>query len=328
MNINPTRSPLSLQAAQALTSVQQLNRSEQISIAISILHSLDHPPIPQQLPPPPVAVKRKGEEDNPSSKRQTPPDLINTLPVEILQMVFIKLPPLDLARGTRVCKNWFHVIYDDAIQRAFFPAGAFGQKEWATYFGDVGEVPPLPPNIHQQLNSPCPFEPTKKVKDTHMLVLIPKSVNGRPMTLKTLKELVENPRKGVKSRCEISGSLAGPHIESIGKTPLTESTWVLMTRNIIPGSRDLTFLEQIALIPAGTDYQVPKFLEAAICIFVQNVSSQVHGFTRDPWRFTRCQEKILSHQMIIGGLGTYPDGLCFNNPPHGHGRGLALLRKL
>lgn len=95
MNINSlpslVRPPLSRQAAQVLTNIRQLNRSEQITIAISILQSLDQPLVPQQflpplLPLPPVALpphplvvnkpaaqldKRKREEENPLSKRQT-----------------------------------------------------------------------------------------------------------------------------------------------------------------------------------------------------------------------------------------------------------------
>ncbi|MGZ6330812.1 MAG: SH3 domain-containing protein, partial [Parachlamydiaceae bacterium] len=47
---------------------------------------------------------------------------------------------------------------------------AFGKAKWATYFGDIGEEPPLPNNIQTILSSPCPFWPNKKVEETHLLV--------------------------------------------------------------------------------------------------------------------------------------------------------------
>ena len=71
---------------------------------------------------------------------------------------------------------------------------AFGKDLWATHLGDIGIEPPLPPNIKEILNAPCPFFPGKKVEETHLLVLIPKTVNGKPLTMQTLGELVQKPR--------------------------------------------------------------------------------------------------------------------------------------
>ena len=77
---------------------------------------------------------------------------------------------------------------------------AFGKKMWATYLGDVGVEPPLPPDIKAILNALCPFFHGKKVKETHLLVLIPKTVKGKPLTLKTLGELVKKPLKGTRTQ--------------------------------------------------------------------------------------------------------------------------------
>jgi len=63
-------------------------------------------------------------------------------------------------------------------------------------FGDIGVEPPLPQNIHEILHNPCPFWPEKKVKDTHLLVLIPKTVNGQLLTLANLKEWIQKPKQG------------------------------------------------------------------------------------------------------------------------------------
>ena len=76
------------------------------------------------------------------------------------------------------------------------PMSAFGKAKWATYFGDIGMEPPLPPNIHQILQSPCPFWSGKKVEETHLLVLIPQTVNGKALTLDYLEQLIQKPLGG------------------------------------------------------------------------------------------------------------------------------------
>ena len=54
----------------------------------------------------------------------------------------------------------------------------------------------MPSNIHAILTSPCPFDPTKTVRETHLLVLVPARVNGAPLTLNLLGELVKKPKGG------------------------------------------------------------------------------------------------------------------------------------
>ena len=77
------------------------------------------------------------------------------------------------------------------------PSIAFGAAAWKKHFGDVGVEPPLPQDIHQILSASCPFWPSKKVHETHLLVLVPQTVGGKPLTLKTLGELVKKPLAGL-----------------------------------------------------------------------------------------------------------------------------------
>ena len=51
------------------------------------------------------------------------------------------------------------------IAESFKKYPFFGKVEWTYHFGDVGEEPPLPPNIKEILNAPCPIWPDKKVYD-------------------------------------------------------------------------------------------------------------------------------------------------------------------
>ncbi|MCB1073127.1 MAG: hypothetical protein KDK96_08530, partial [Chlamydiia bacterium] len=76
---------------------------------------------------------------------------------------------------------------------------AFGKAKWEKYFGDIGVEPPLPSNIEEVLNSPCPFWEGKKVKETHLLTLIPSTINGIPFNLDLMEQLIQNPSLKYKS---------------------------------------------------------------------------------------------------------------------------------
>ena len=75
------------------------------------------------------------------------------------------------------------------------PEMAFGKAKWERYFGDVGVEPPLPKDIVEVLKSPCPYWGGRRVEETHLLVLIPQSVNGRSFTIGTLGEMIKSPQK-------------------------------------------------------------------------------------------------------------------------------------
>ncbi|MCB1075385.1 MAG: hypothetical protein KDK59_07605, partial [Simkania sp.] len=78
---------------------------------------------------------------------------------------------------------------------------AFGKAKWEKFFGDTGIEPPLPLNINEILNSPCPFWSGKKVRETHVLILVPRTVSGNPFCLDTLCELIKNPKSGNATKC-------------------------------------------------------------------------------------------------------------------------------
>ena len=114
-----------------------------------------------------------------------------------------------------------------------YPSIAFGKADWGKYFGDIGLEPPLPKNIEKILNEPCSFWPDKTVKETHLLVLIPNTVNGKLFTMNYLEELIQKPKSGhsTKYRCYIDSAK-----EAVGDKSYP-SHWILMTRDIIPDSR-------------------------------------------------------------------------------------------
>src|SRR5258708_619998 len=75
----------------------------------------------------------------------------------------------------------------------------FGERDWETLVGRVAPAPALPPNIEAILQGPCPFFPGKKVKETHLLVYMPTTVNEQPLTLERLGELAKRYFPGSKT---------------------------------------------------------------------------------------------------------------------------------
>jgi hypothetical protein len=75
--------------------------------------------------------------------------------------------------------------------RAVLGRNFLGIEEWRDGFGvHVGATPPIPLSITPELlNSPCPLHPGQKIKDTHILLLLPQTVNGQPFSPGKLDEL-------------------------------------------------------------------------------------------------------------------------------------------
>lgn len=61
-------------------------------------------------------------------------------------------------------------------------------------FGCVGAVPEIPENINQILNQPCPFNPGQLIKDTHILTLMPATLDGESLTIQKLGQIITNPK--------------------------------------------------------------------------------------------------------------------------------------
>ena len=105
-----------------------------------------------------------------------------------------------------------------------------GAAEWMKGFNvDVGAVPPIPNSITKALlNSDCPIEPGKKIKETHILVLIPKSVDGEPYSALKLYELCST-KKGSGDKLINDGSSSWKG-QSWGTTEQAASEWVLIPK--------------------------------------------------------------------------------------------------
>ena len=187
------------------------------------------------------------------------------------------------------------------------PAIAFGAKQWRQFFGDVGVEPPLPPDIDKILKSPCPFWPHKRVEETHVLTLIPARVNGQPFCLDLLGDLLQHPKTGHKTQYGYYGDAVKAQI---GQESPGRSYWILMSRDVLDGTREKTYKDQCVFLNqkrGSLPYEPPGMLEAATAILMEHVQSGAYLFGREPLTFTRCKERIDSvsvgsNQLGVGGF--------------------------
>jgi hypothetical protein len=219
------------------------------------------------------------------------------------------------------------------LSQTLIPAMVFGAKEWEEYFGKVGTEPALPSGIGDILSSTCPFWPGKQVKDTHLLVLIPSKVNGKPFNVDLLGELIQHPQGGGNATqyryC--SDSIK----RQFGTQSPVSSYWVLMTRDVFEGSRSEKYASQKSLVAmhakrTGLPYELPGVLEAAAAILSHYVRSGERLYTDNPWTYTRCRELVAwngaNYPAVVGGFSS---GGLHVDDSHGGSRnlGVAGLRK-
>jgi len=192
-------------------------------------------------------------------------------------------------------------VYPSQPVKMTIPEIAFGKAKWEKYFGDVGVEPPIPKDIIEVLKSPCPYWSGKRVEETHLLVLIPESVNGRPFTIGTLGEMIKSPQKeGYSTKYYNYDNTAVKELKDQG---ISSSYWALITKNVLPNSRSKTYAEQQALIKGP--YAVPGALEIATGILMHHVQTGERLYSDSPDTYTRCQEKLSSgYRVVVGSFGS------------------------
>ena len=178
---------------------------------------------------------------------------------------------------------------------------------WEHYFGSVGEEPVLPDGLEAILDSLCPFWGGRQVRDTHMLVLIPSHVAGKPLTLDYLEELIQSPQEGHGTKYRLYRDAVR---QAIGSQSPDSSYWVLMTRDVLPGSRFKNYEDQCALIAehvnrTGISYEVPGALEASVVMLLHHVWSGERLYSNNPDTYTRCRDKDTDGDpVVVGGFSS------------------------
>ena len=252
--------------------------------------------------PQPIQSATSALSNNLVSPQPFPPK--HTIPIEPKQQSFLLSEPTDsissqLKVQDKVCPS--------------IPYIAFGKSEWGKYFGDIGVEPSLPANIEKVLNKSCSFWPDKKVKETHLLVLIPSTVNGELFTMSYLGWLIQKPKSGHSTKYRYYDGSAK---EAVGDKSYP-SHWVLMTRDIIPGSRFNSYSNCCKLIndhskKTGFPYELPHLLDVTASILMHYVKTGDRLYNDDPWTCTYSQDVDNDNDpLVVGGFAS--DGLRIRN---------------
>jgi hypothetical protein len=230
--------------------------------------------------------------------------------------IFKNMGLKDLGVCCQVSKNWNRVASDLYFSRnTVFNKFAFHPAHWNTYCGEdtvakeefENAFKLLPNQIIEILKSPSLTLPGKWIMDTHMLVWIPETIKGKPLTIKSFGELL-------KEKPEFSNNQTGYRyiqdeiLQQEGDKPV-ESCWVLMSTDVLPGSRNKDYTDQQAMIEglnvnSQHRWRFPKVAEAIVCIAAVYLKSDQRLFSDEPWTFTRCQDRVEDLQIIVGGFAS------------------------
>ena len=236
------------------------------------------------------------------------------LPNDMLKKIFSEADIQGL--GTIACFNKnCNKLASPILRKKIYDEICFNPAHWNKYCGD-GTVSNeeidkafklLPQNINEILKSPCPAFPGKRVMDTHMLIWIPKSINGKPLTIDSFGEFLKQQPEFANN--PTGYRRIGDHIAQQEGGNQIKSGWVLMTTDVIPDSRKKSYDKQQKMVAnlnksGQTDYRVPKTGEAIVCIMADYLRSKKRLFSDDPWTYTRCQENVRGYQVIVGGFAS------------------------
>ncbi|MCB1149796.1 MAG: hypothetical protein KDK48_06480 [Chlamydiia bacterium] len=111
----------------------------------------------------------------------------------------------------------------------------------------------------------------------------------------------------VKQRSDIGYRLIWDKILREFGTQVEEPRWVLMTRDVLAGSRNRPYAEQQEMAKSFKSYDVPSLREAIACIFARLLQDGTRLYSDSPWTYTRCQENLNGFQTVVGGFA--PTGL-------------------
>lgn len=149
---------------------------------------------------------------------------------------------------------------DTVSLRKVLGGNLFGASDWTRWY----DIPPetfaaVPPFLWRLdlLHAPCPFFPKWKVRQTHFAFLGISAVRGEPLTLFRFEKFHPSGRKP----CFDSGPMPWYGQETFTWKTL-ELRWYLLLKRAVPGSTELSYAEQMAMLPSG--YEPPEALAEAM----------------------------------------------------------------
>ncbi|CDR33610.1 F-box protein [Criblamydia sequanensis] len=263
-------------------------------------------------------------------------DPVSFLPDELVMAIFSCLNLSSLGTIGAISKSWKLLAEDPALwKNAIYREIAFTNDIWAKVFGE--EV--VKDEDRKEEYSSFPWKdfisdcrkfkslfPEKNAKEFLMIVRLPKTLNGQ-LNLKNLGELSKKCFKDSETGYNFIWPTA---MEEFGEKSIDKSVWVIMTKDVLPGSRSKSYIEQQEMVrelaeKTLTGYGISNILKYSACILSQYFfDPNYRSFSSKPWTFTRSTDQLKGNQIVAGGVSA--NGLTISFSQDDKHTGVAILR--
>ncbi len=229
-------------------------------------------------------------------RQQLFPD--HPLPEEVVFRIFSYLKGFELGKCCRVSQGWHRLAKDNYLWHDIFKDVIFAEKDCEKFFGKITKpVPPLPKDYIKILYSPDPNSPTQRTMQNWMLLLMPEEIDGKPLDLETMRQLVtsKNVHK-VGYRFIWDGIL-----KKDKEIPIEKSYWILKRKNIVPDSKSKAFEAQEKLVQNyGTYAKVPTIREEVFFNFAVYAKFSERPYGDNPRTYGRCIDIVNDYRVVVG----------------------------
>lgn len=183
----------------------------------------------------------------------------------------------------------------------------FGIEDWEKFYNSkfspqvLKNIPDFPWD-ESIFNRPCPFNPSKLIGKTHFCFLGLNNLNGEPLTIMKFFELHPNSRQPRFYRS------ANPWFADyeFAKWVTCRFGWYLMLTEIVPGSIEKPYDEQLELLPRN--YSTPTAIEEIAKHFLYHLKNKIY---LNPDKWARCSDNPWDDNHVnVGGFGEW--GLSIN----------------
>ena len=219
-------------------------------------------------------------------------------PTEIVSKIFSSIPR-ELARWALVSRSWKEWAYEKSFEIREAEE-ICDEKQWKKYIGDPGIQPHLPLTLLKDYD-----------KNTHLLTFIPVTIDGQPLTMRSIEILVRNPKNG--GHATQYRDIWDQIMPIYGDTPNPKAHWLLLKKDLFEGTRSQPYEVQKGIVEAH-GMEVPELLGTIVSVFMRyvNTGERVYkaGDANELWTYTRVKEeigirekeKIRKLQLVVGGF--------------------------
>ena len=211
-------------------------------------------------------------------------------PTEIVSKIFSSIPR-ELARWALVSRSWKEWAYEKSFDIRE-EEEICDEKQWKKYIGDPGIQPHLPLTLLKNYD-----------KNTHLLTFIPVTIDGQPLTMRSIEILVRNPKNG--GHATKYRHIWDEIMPIYGDTPNPKAHWLLLKKDLFEGTRGKAYVVQEGIVE-DHGMEVSELLGTIESVFMRFVSKGECVYKAgegDEWAsYTRVKENIGEYQLVVGGF--------------------------